>query len=87
MPKTEYDLMVVMYAAHGTHHRCAASVEVKPSNPAPFHYPIRRLILRSRDVSKPGGLYLDCMIVLKFDRNIGSPVVIVPVKYRSNAMN
>ena len=50
---------------------------------APFQYPIRRLAVKSREVSKPIG-NLDYRIAMKFDRHIGSNAAEVPVKFQSD---
>ena len=52
---------------------------------APSQYPKRRLIVRSREVSKPRDWYLKLScITLKFDRHIGSNAAEVSVKFLSD---
>ena len=51
---------------------------------APFQYPIRHLIVRSCEVSKPRDCYLSYLIVLTFDRRLGSTAAEVPDKFQSN---
>ena len=51
---------------------------------APSQYPKRRLSVRSRKISKPRDLYLDCPIALKFDRHFSSSAADVPVKFQSD---
>ena len=50
---------------------------------APFQYPIRHLIIRSHEVSKPQKLEA-YNIALKFDRYISSSAAEVPVKFQSS---
>ena len=52
----------------------------------PIQYPIRLLISRSREVSKPRDFIENCTISLKFDRHLGRSAAEVPVKFQSNAI-
>ena len=49
----------------------------------PFQYPIRRLIVRSRDRSGETGS-LNYRIALTFDRHIGSTAAEAPVKFQND---
>ena len=50
---------------------------------APFHFPIRRLIVKSRS---PEICIYNCMICLVFDRHLGRTAAEVPVKCQSDTM-
>ena len=53
---------------------------------APFQYPVRRLVVRSREISSHEICTENCLILLKFDRCIGSIAVDVSVKFQSDVI-
>ena len=53
-----------------------------PGTWAPFQYPMRRLILRSRAVLNPAIGSLDHHVALKYDRLVGNSAAEGPVKFQ-----
>ena len=52
----------------------------------PFQNPIRRLIVRSRKVSKPTDLYLELYDRFKFDRYLGYSAADLHVKFQGDVV-